>query len=45
MAKTPEFDLAAAHRYFAAHCFNSAWELIGKTDRSAAQKIRGLSAK
>jgi len=38
MAKTPEFDLAAAHRYFAAHCFNSAWELIDKSDRSAEEE-------
>lgn len=30
----PEFDEAAAHRYFSAHCFNRAWKLIGKTDRS-----------
>jgi hypothetical protein len=38
MAKTNtklEFNIADAHRYFAAHCFNSAWDLIEKTDRSA----------
>ena len=38
MAKTnvkPDFDIAAAHRHFAAHCFNSAWDLIEKADRSA----------
>jgi hypothetical protein len=38
MAKTstkPEFNIATAHRYFAAHCFNSAWDLIEKADRSA----------
>ena len=37
MPQTPEFDLAAAHRYFAADCFNKAWELIEKTDRTPAE--------
>ena len=30
----PAFDVEAAHRYFAAHCFNRAWELIEKKDRT-----------
>ncbi len=34
MAKDPDFDVGAAHRYFAAHCFNTAWTLIEKPDRS-----------
>ena len=34
MAKTPDFDVTAAHRYFAAHCFNSAWDLLEKPNRS-----------
>lgn len=34
MMTSPDFDLAAAHRFFAAHCFNQAWELIEKPDRS-----------
>ncbi len=38
MAKAPDFDLAAAHRYFAAHCFNSAWNLIDKGDRSPEEE-------
>lgn len=38
MAKRPEFDLAAAHRYFAAHCLNSAWELIDRGERSAEEE-------
>jgi hypothetical protein len=29
------FDLAAAHRYFAAYCFNEAWKWMDITDRSA----------
>ena len=30
----PRFDIAAAHRYFAAHCFNQAWDLIEKKERT-----------
>lgn len=35
MAKTPDFDVTAAHKYFAAHCFNSAWDLLEKPARTA----------
>jgi hypothetical protein len=34
MVKAPEFDVSAAHKYFSAHCFNKAWDLIEKTDRT-----------
>jgi hypothetical protein len=34
--KKPEFDLAEAHHYFSGHCFNAAWDLIEKKDRTAA---------
>lgn len=34
MAQAPEFDVAAAHRYFAADCFNKAWDLLDKADRT-----------
>lgn len=34
MSAKPDFDLATAHKYFAAHCFNSAWGLIDKKDRT-----------
>ena len=34
MAKNPDFDTASAHRYFSAHCFNSAWDLIDNADRT-----------
>ena len=34
MSKEPEFDAAAAHKYFSVYCFNSAWDLIEKTDRT-----------
>ena len=37
MASPPDFDLAAAHKYFAAHCFNKAWDLIEKPNRSAEE--------
>jgi tetratricopeptide (TPR) repeat protein len=37
MAEKPEFDVAAAHKYFSAHCFNAAWDLIDKTDRTAEE--------
>jgi len=30
----PDFDLAAAHRWFAADCFNRAWEYIYKKERT-----------
>lgn len=34
MTSAPPFDLAAAHRFFSAQCFNDAWDLIGKADRT-----------
>jgi len=34
VVKQPEFDLDAAYKYFSAECFNRAWELIEKKDRS-----------
>lgn len=40
MAKTPDFDVAAAHKYFSAHCFNSAWELIDKPQRTPDEDRR-----
>jgi len=30
-----EFDHAAAHRFFAADCFNGTWDLLDRKDRSA----------
>jgi len=32
--KKPEFDTKAAHKYFAAGCFNRAWDLLDKSERS-----------
>lgn len=34
MATFPDFDLAAAHKHFAADCFNKAWDLIDKAERT-----------
>jgi hypothetical protein len=37
MAQTSDFDLAAAHKFFSAECFNRAWDLINKTGRTAEE--------
>jgi hypothetical protein len=37
MNKKPTFDLAAAHKYFSAECFNNAWDLIDKKGRTAEE--------
>jgi hypothetical protein len=37
MSKELDFDLAAAHRYFAVDCFNETWELINQPERSPEQ--------
>ena len=34
MSDQPDFDVASAHKHFSAHCFNKAWELIEKPDRT-----------
>jgi ATP/maltotriose-dependent transcriptional regulator MalT len=33
----PKFDLAQAHHWFAADCYNRAWGLIDKKDRTPAE--------
>jgi hypothetical protein len=45
MASNPEFDVSKAHRYFSAECFNKAWELIEKADRTPEEdeQMIGLS--
>ena len=35
MAKKPDFDLQAAHKYFSAECFNRAWDYIDKPVRKS----------
>jgi len=34
MHNEPIFDLKEAHKYFSAACFNKAWELVEKEDRT-----------
>jgi hypothetical protein len=34
MSGQPGFDTQAAHRYFSAACFNQAWDLIDKAERT-----------
>ena len=35
MSKASDVDLAAAHKYFSAYCFNAAWDLMENNDRTA----------
>jgi hypothetical protein len=37
MASDAHFDLVAAHKHFSAWCFNRAWDLIEKPDRTEAE--------
>lgn len=37
MPEGPNFDVNAAHHYFAAECFNRAWDFIDKPQRSPAE--------
>ena len=37
MADPSEFDVEKAHQAFAVSCFNGAWELIDKSDRTATE--------
>jgi hypothetical protein len=37
MSNPPEFDLASAHKFFSADCFNRAWDLIDKPVRTAEE--------
>jgi hypothetical protein len=37
MAKKPDFDLTAAHKFFSTHCFNKAWDLIDQPSRTPEQ--------
>jgi len=34
MTKKSDFDQAAAHKYYSANCFNNAWDLIDKEERT-----------
>src|SRR4030042_4915474 len=43
MAKKPDFDLQAAHKYFSAECFNRAWDYIDKPGRKSNEGDMMLS--
>ena len=42
MTSEPDFDVQAAHRYFAVECFNKTWDLIDKKDRTPQEDTRML---
>lgn len=39
MAKVPDFDVVSAHKYFSASCFNKAWDLIEKKNRTLEEDL------
>ncbi len=39
MAKVPDFDVVAAHKHFSASCFNKAWDLIEKKNRTPEEDV------
>lgn len=43
MSEQPDFDIAAAHRYFSTECFNRAWDLIDQEERTPAQEDEMLN--
>lgn len=38
MTEKADFDQAAAHKYYAANCFNQAWDLIDKAERTPEEE-------
>jgi hypothetical protein len=42
MPKGPDFDVTAAHKYFAAECFNRTWGLMDKADRTPEENEQML---
>jgi len=47
MTDKPDFDVEQVHRHFSTHCFNAAWQLIDKSDRTSEdneQMIRLVQA-
>ena len=42
MSEQPDFDHPAAHRYFSAGCFNLAWDLINKSERTPEENEQML---
>jgi len=44
MAKEPTFDIAEAHKYFSAHCFNKTWDFIDQDTRTPDAEDEMLQA-
>jgi tetratricopeptide (TPR) repeat protein len=42
MSDKPDFDLAAAHKYFSATCFNKTWEYIDNPHRTPEEDMSML---
>ena len=42
MSDKPDFDTAAAHRYFSAMCFNKTWEFIDNPHRTSDEELAML---
>lgn len=42
MPNQPDFDLQTVHRYFAANCFNKAWEFIDNHNRTTEEDLAML---
>jgi hypothetical protein len=42
MSEKATFDIEAAHRYFSAGCFNLAWDLINKSERTPEENEQML---
>lgn len=42
MTTTPDFDLTAVHKFFSAFCFNRAWDLMDKEQRTAEENEQML---
>ncbi len=42
MAKIPDFDIHAAHKFFSAEFFNRAWDFIDKAERNSQDADRML---
>ena len=42
MAGKQEFEEKSAHKYFSAHCFNQAWDIMDKKERSSEEELEML---
>ena len=42
MSDQPKIDVASAHRYFSTKCFNGAWDLMDRNDRTEEEDLEML---